>query len=268
VAQSWAATWHPIFGSLVLYVKIWFCRPGFRTRDLPGANDLIIQANRVGNRRFLLTKRKTMYLSWSHGLNERQKSRGLAPALATCPYHMTVQRKFWRVVPSIARTVNNAWPVGLLTSHMTRGLLLFRARIVITISQRFLLTCHVTKNHGTGACVGWPAQTALGHMPSHTTTKIGARAHARGCGPITIEKWVLSKHLVIFKLIVAIFNRNTPFLGDIGHFWRPDSWRKLGMRNQLHSYINQACLRPMDSHFCRVMLFESQAKVNLMQGSL
>jgi hypothetical protein len=43
-------------------------------------------------------------------------------------------------------------------------------------------------------------------------------------------------------------SRFSPFLGDIGHFWRPDSWRKLGMWNQLQCYINQACLRPMDSH--------------------
>jgi hypothetical protein len=35
-----------------------------------------------------------------------------------------------------------------------------------------------------------------------------------------------------------------PFLGDIGHFWRPDFGRKLGMDNQLQIYKNQACLRP------------------------
>ena len=47
---------------------------------------------------------------------------------------------------------------------------------------------------------------------------------------------------------MPIFSRFTPFLGDIGHFWRPDSWRKLGMWNQLLRYINQTCLRPRDSH--------------------
>jgi hypothetical protein len=47
---------------------------------------------------------------------------------------------------------------------------------------------------------------------------------------------------------MPIISRFSPFLGDIGHFWRPDFWRKLGMRNQLLCYINQACLRPRDSH--------------------
>ena len=36
----------------------------------------------------------------------------------------------------------------------------------------------------------------------------------------------------------------SPFLGDIGHFWSPKFGRKLEMNNQLHIYINQACLRP------------------------
>jgi len=109
--------------------------PGFEHRTFENAKDQHTRANQGTAGRTWLIKRQTIYLSWNNSSNGRQKGRGLAPTLATCPYHMTVQRKFWRAVPSIARTVNNAWPVGLLTSHMTRGLLLFRGHIVITISH-------------------------------------------------------------------------------------------------------------------------------------
>jgi hypothetical protein len=61
---------------------------------------------------------------------------------------------------------------------------------------------------------------------------------------------------------MPIFSGFSPFLGDIGPFWRPNSWRKLEVRNQLQGYINQACLRPREVSQSRVMLEKSQAKVN------
>ena len=67
---------------------------------------------------------------------------------------------------------------------------------------------------------------------------------------------------------MPIISRFLPFLGDIGHFWRPNSWRKLELSNQLQGYINQACLRPNTVIQSRVILKKSQAKVSLMQGSL
>jgi hypothetical protein len=70
---------------------------------------------------------------------------------------------------------------------------------------------------------------ALGHMPSHMTMKIEARTDLGGCGPITLQSGFLIKFLVFFVITMPIISSFTPFLGDIGHFWRPDSWRKLGM---------------------------------------
>jgi hypothetical protein len=35
---------------------------------------------------------------------------------------------------------------------------------------------------------------------------------------------------------MPVINGFYPFLGDIGHFWRPDFGRKLGMDNQLQIY--------------------------------
>jgi hypothetical protein len=37
---------------------------------------------------------------------------------------------------------------------------------------------------------------------------------------------------------MPVTNGFYPFLGDIGHFWRPDFGRKLGMDNQLQIYKN------------------------------
>jgi hypothetical protein len=70
---------------------------------------------------------------------------------------------------------------------------------------------------------------ALGHMPSHMTTKIGARTDLGGCGPITLQSGFLKRIWFFLIITMPIISRFTPFLGDIGHFWRPDSWRKLGM---------------------------------------
>jgi hypothetical protein len=66
---------------------------------------------------------------------------------------------------------------------------------------------------------------------------------------------------------MPVINGFYPFLGDIGHFWRPDFGRKLGMDNQLQIYKNQACLRPWKDSQSRVMLKGSQAKAIFMQGS-
>jgi hypothetical protein len=78
-------------------------------------------------------------------------------------------------------------------------------------------------------------------------------------------KWVFVIEFGFLLLIQPIISRFSPFLGDIGHFWRPDSWRKLELSNQLQGYINQACLRPLAVSQSRVMLEKSQAKAMLMQ---
>jgi hypothetical protein len=50
VAQSWAATWHPIIGLLVVYQNFGFGVVGGRTGDLPGEQRL--------NQRGLATRAK------------------------------------------------------------------------------------------------------------------------------------------------------------------------------------------------------------------
>jgi hypothetical protein len=54
----------------------------------------------------------------------------------------------------------------------------------------------------------------------------------RGLRPIFVHKLYKVGFYAtefVFFLIQPIFSRFLPFLGDIGHFWRPDSWRKLGI---------------------------------------
>jgi hypothetical protein len=61
------------------------------------------------------------------------------------------------------------------------------------------------------------------------TDKTGACADKGGLAPNTMQKWVFVTKFGFIIIIMPIFNGFLPFLGDIGHFWRPDSWRKLGM---------------------------------------
>jgi hypothetical protein len=121
-----------------------------------------------------------------------------------------------------------------------------------------------------------------GLEPIEKGQRVGARPHTIPCdqekGRAT-RVWGLRPNTIakvgfcyvfgfFFQLIMPIISRFTPFLGDIRHFWRPDSWRKLGMLNQLQGYINQAYLRLNTVIQSRVMLKKSQAKGSLMQGSL
>jgi hypothetical protein len=70
---------------------------------------------------------------------------------------------------------------------------------------------------------------ALGHMALIRPAK-GARAQKLGAAAqITLQSGFLNLNLVFFIINMPIFIGFLPFLGDIGHFWRPDSWRKLGM---------------------------------------
>ena len=62
--------------------------------------------------------------------------------------------------------------------------------------------------------------------------------------PILRLKWVL---LYSYGFLIDFYACNSgflPFLGDIGHFWRPDFGKNLGMDNQLQIYKRKACLRP------------------------
>jgi hypothetical protein len=72
-------------------------------------------------------------------------------------------------------------------------------------------------------------EMARGHMGQHVTKNRGARLEKGAAAQYFIKSGFYITDLVFFNLIMPIFNRFLPFWGDIGHFWRPDSWRKLGM---------------------------------------
>ena len=60
----------------------------------------------------------------------------------------------------------------------------------------------------------------------------------KGPHPIIKTKVVFYAIVWIFIDLMPVTNGFYPFLGDIGHFWRPDFGRKLGMDNQLQIYKN------------------------------
>ena len=107
----------------------------------------------------------------------------------------------------------------------------------------------------------WPHGASYDRESRGVRTELGSYAH------ITVVKWVFMPIFWVFIINMPIFSWFSPFLGDIGHFWSPNFWRKLEMSNQLQSYINQACLRPLESSQSRVMLKKIQAKAMLMQWS-
>jgi hypothetical protein len=75
-------------------------------------------------------------------------------------------------------------------------------------------------------------------MEHHMTANQGARPQGGGLMPDLLQKWVFTQCFGFLFINMPIFSGFSPFLGDIGHFWRPNSWRKLEMSNQLQSYIN------------------------------
>jgi hypothetical protein len=70
---------------------------------------------------------------------------------------------------------------------------------------------------------------ARGHMGRAIRPESGAARTYWGPSAYYSQKWVFYSIIGFFLINMAIISRIIPFLGDIGHFWRPDSWRKLGM---------------------------------------
>jgi hypothetical protein len=96
---------------------------------------------------------------------------------------------------------------------------------------------HVPRNRGLVRGKGGQ-RIAHGHMAPHMTTNLGARVDKGSSAHMYSQKWVFFNKFGFFMINVPIISIFSPFLEDIGHFWRPNSWRKLEMRNQLQGYIN------------------------------
>ena len=81
----------------------------------------------------------------------------------------------------------------------------------------------------------------MGHVaiwPTHMTMKKGGVCRNQGLNARFFLKVGFCYGFWIFIDYLPDINGFSPFLGDIGHFWSPNSWRKLEMRNQLQGYIN------------------------------
>jgi hypothetical protein len=68
MAQSKAATWHPIIGSLVYYIKFGSAWLGVELATSRTVTDSQSLANHSGSGRFLLYKWLNLYISWVKGL--------------------------------------------------------------------------------------------------------------------------------------------------------------------------------------------------------
>jgi hypothetical protein len=164
-------------------------------------------------------------------LNRREKGPGLSPSPRrihmTIPYDRVPGFGAGGCFKVMARPMSVATRPGGLSTNKGPGVLCARGACCAVWPVAYY-THYATMTRSRARDGGGQRYGAWPHGRPYDQKK-GARP-GRGLRPFNILKVGFFKTEFVFFLInMPIFSRFLPFLGDIGHFWRPDSWRKLGM---------------------------------------